>query len=113
MGDVSREGSHDLTVVVWLRGTGKFARYRFDVESFHDFVLTGAMAPAIRVVVLEKPGELRLERRPTVEWYPNGGVGRPPETRARRDDRQRSDVETGPLVALTASANFVAVSTLI
>ena len=77
-GDVSRSGPHELMFIAWMRGTGAFEGYRFDVNSSHDFVLTGDAEPAIGVVLRERPGELLVERRPTVEWQPNAAIARPP-----------------------------------
>jgi hypothetical protein len=77
-GAISRDGPHELGFIAWMRGTGDLEDYRFDVKSIHDFVLTGEAAPAISVVLFEKPDEPRLERRPMLDWQPKAGMARPP-----------------------------------
>jgi hypothetical protein len=77
-GRVSRSGAHKLALVALIRGAGEASGYSLEVRSSHDFVLTGDPAPALRLVLMEKPGEPSLEKRPLVEWDANAATGRPP-----------------------------------
>jgi hypothetical protein len=76
--NISSNGPHRLMLIAWVRSRAFSTDYRFKVWASHDFALTGDAAPAIRLVLEEKRGESRWGTLPTVEWYPNVGMARPP-----------------------------------